>query len=166
MKVSQLSLIFSICSALVVAVDPPSTPIALNSISYTGGGCPDGSLGMSLGNSSINLALTSFAVSIGPSVSVDNTRKVCDVTAEIAVPTGYTFTPTTVEIEGFLQGDSGVVAQYQTSLGFSGQSESVSACQFGLLFQSDVSYSNAYSRFSRSRISLALRTVLQMPYKT
>jgi hypothetical protein len=97
--------------------------VYIQSISYGGTGCPQGSVGSSFANDrqSATLIFDSFVASSGPGVPVTESRKNCQIDVNLHVPQGFTFSTGTVDYRGYVQLPAGVSAEQKSVYYFQGE---------------------------------------------
>ncbi|KAK3201784.1 hypothetical protein GRF29_164g625709 [Pseudopithomyces chartarum] len=102
---------------------PPSYRI--NKVVYGGSGCPQGSLDINWTNNGILPIYfgNQFTTSVGPNVSVDQSRKNCQINFDISYSPGYSYQVYSAEYTGYADIDSGVTAVVAAHYYFSGQTE-------------------------------------------
>ncbi|KAI9205407.1 uncharacterized protein BJ171DRAFT_598514 [Polychytrium aggregatum] len=91
-------------TGLAMASSPP-TGVAISSITYGGSGCPQGTVGTSIASDSTSFTLIydQFVASAGPSSTITDSRKFCQISLGIHVPPGWQFSILTVDYRGFVQ---------------------------------------------------------------
>ncbi|GBG85215.1 hypothetical protein CBR_g39781 [Chara braunii] len=90
-----------------LAQSPPSGTVQIESWTYSGTGCPFGSLELVISPDGISsLGFTKFTV-FTPGRPADQ-RKNCQVGVSLSYPAGFTFSVTTVEFRGSAQFEGGV----------------------------------------------------------
>jgi Ca2+-binding RTX toxin-like protein len=119
-----------ICAGLVVSLAPsPNVAAAPNpqsvyvdSISYGGSGCPQGTVGQSVGNDRLTFTMIfdTFVASIGPSIPIAESTKSCQFDISLHAPAGWTWTIAAFQARGYVQLDDGISATH--SLEFAGRS--------------------------------------------
>lgn len=97
---------------VVQAQTPDPSAIIVQSISYVGSGCPQGSVGMSFANDreSFTLIFDSFVASAGPSVPRSEARKACQIQLMLKAPDGWSFAVLGLDARGYVQLPSGARA--------------------------------------------------------
>lgn len=112
---------------------PNPSEVYVQSISYGGSGCPQGSIGTSLSNdrSTFTLIFDQFVAASGPGVSVTESRKNCQININMRVPNGWTYTISTIDYRGYVQIPAGYTAEQKSVYYFQGQTMQASgATQF------------------------------------
>src|SRR5262245_50167374 len=92
------------------AADPNPAEVYLQSISYGGTGCPQGSVAntFSADRKAFTLIFDKFVASSGPGVPITETRKNCQLNINIHVPQGFTYAVHTFDYRGYVQLPAGV----------------------------------------------------------
>ena len=100
------------------AAGPDPSGISIRSISYSGSGCPHGSVGTSFSNdrTSFTLIFDSFVASFGPGVPATERRKRCDFDLELSAPAGWSWAVVRLDSRGYVQLPAGVRARTITRL--------------------------------------------------
>jgi hypothetical protein len=91
-------------AAVASAQAPNPNEVYVDSISYGGSGCPQGSVGSSFANDrkSFTLIFDSFVASQGPGVPITQNRKNCMVNLNLHVPGGWQFSIASVDYRGYV----------------------------------------------------------------
>jgi hypothetical protein len=123
--------------ALLATVALPSTALAqpnpnevyVQSISYGGTGCQQGSVGNSFSNDrkSFTLIFDSYIASSGPSVPVTENRKNCQMNVNMHIPQGFSYSIAQFDYRGYVQLPKGVSAEQKSIYYFQGETEQASA---------------------------------------
>ena len=81
---------------------PPG--VYINSVTYGGSGCPQGSVGslFSPDRTSLTLIFDQYVASAGPNVPITESRKSCQIAADIRVPQGWSYSVATVDYRGYV----------------------------------------------------------------
>jgi len=116
-------------SATASATGPNPTQVYINSITYGGTGCPQGSVGsfISADRTTFTLIFDSYVASIGPDVAATETRKNCQLNVDLEYPSGFQYSVLSTEYRGYADLDAGVTGVQKATYYFSGQSAQVSA---------------------------------------
>jgi hypothetical protein len=113
----------SIFSLLVSqsALSAPSD-VRVKSINYAGSGCPAGSVSGKLGRdfTSFTLYTHDFLAQIGYRIPLIEKRKNCQLTVDLLVPSGWSYTIAEVEYKGYVSLDRGVTATQSSAYYFQG----------------------------------------------
>ncbi|MEZ4741498.1 MAG: DUF4360 domain-containing protein [Bdellovibrionota bacterium] len=101
-KTAVLSLV-SLTSFLALA-DPNPGEVYINNIVYGGTGCPMGTVAgdISTDGKAFTLLFDEYAAEIGPGVPYQERRKHCQLTVNIHVPNGWSYTLFDVDFAGFV----------------------------------------------------------------
>jgi hypothetical protein len=113
----------------VSAQTPPANQVTIQSITYGGTGCPQGSVGSSFANDrqSFTLIFDSFVASAGPGVPATDNRKNCQLNIYMKWPQGFTFAVNTIDYRGFVQLPAGATAEQKATYYFQGELQQVSS---------------------------------------
>jgi hypothetical protein len=78
----------------VSAAGPNPSQVYVQSISYGGSGCPQGTVGQSISDdrTTFTLIYDQYIASTGPGVPITESRKNCQLNVNLHVPQGWTFT--------------------------------------------------------------------------
>jgi hypothetical protein len=143
-----------------VVLDDGSAPnpneVYVQSISYGGTGCPQGSVGSSFSNDrqSFTLIFDSFVASAGPGVPLPESRKNCQLNVNIHLPGGFSYSVATFDYRGYVQLPAGATAEQKSTYYFQGESAQASA---GSRFSGPV------AKDYLSRDTLGLAALVWMP---
>jgi hypothetical protein len=90
--------------SVVQSQSPDPSEVYVQSISYGGNGCPQGSVGSSFSNDrkSFTLIFDQFVASMGPGVPIVESRKNCRLNLNLHVPSGWSFELVQTENRGFV----------------------------------------------------------------
>lgn len=115
--------------AVASAQSPNPNEVYVQSITYGGSGCPQGSVGSSFANDrkSFTLIFDSFVASQGPGVPVTENRKNCQMSVNLHVPNGFQFSIGTADYRGYVSLPAGVTARQKSTYSFAGSSAQVSS---------------------------------------
>jgi len=115
-------------SSLVARTSPPASQVFINSISYGGTGCPQGTLSqyLSADRQTFTLIFDQYVASIGPGITIDQSRKNCQLNIDLQYPAGFQYSVFDTVYRGYVNADPGVTARQQSTFYFSGQSAQVS----------------------------------------
>jgi hypothetical protein len=104
-------------SAFLLAAGPNPQDVYIESMSYGGTGCPQGTVGQSISSDRVvsTLIFDNFVAYTGPSIPVGESRKTCQVNINLHVPPGAGNTIVEVNYRGY----------EQLAAGQSGRQESV-----------------------------------------
>jgi hypothetical protein len=95
----------SVSQGTLLAQNPNPNEVYVQSISYGGTGCPQGSVGNSFSNDrkSATLIFDSFIASTGPGVDATEARKNCQLNVNLHIPAGHTVSVSTYDYRGYVQ---------------------------------------------------------------
>jgi hypothetical protein len=95
------------------AVVPPGGSVTINSLSWSGNGCPPGTVvgNISGDNESFTLAFSEYTAEIGPGVSRRDRRKICMILVDLDIPAGFQYSVVDVDYRGFADLDEFVQGQ-------------------------------------------------------
>ena len=102
------------------AAVPNPNEVYLESISYGGTGCPQGSVGTSFSDDRtvFTLIFDQFVASAGPGVPATESRKACQLFIRLHVPPGFTYAVHTFNYRGYVQLPDGATAEQQSTYYF------------------------------------------------
>jgi hypothetical protein len=138
-----------------LALVPDPTRVYVQSNTYGGTGCPQGSVGQSFANDrlSFTMIFDSFVASSGPGVPVTESRKNCQLNINLRIPNGFSYSVATFDYRGYMNLPAGVAAEQKVTYYFQGEVKQASA---GLRFTGPV------NRDYLSRDTLGLAAMLWM----
>jgi hypothetical protein len=115
--------------AAAFAQAPNPNEVYVQSITYGGSGCPQGSVGSSFANDrkSFTLIFDSFVASQGPGVPVTENRKNCQLNVNLRVPNGFQFSIGTADYRGYVNLPAGVTARQKSTYSFAGSPAQVTS---------------------------------------
>ena len=125
----MFSTIFLALSAFAIA--PPNVYIA--GVSYGGSGCPQGTVGslFSPDHTSLTLIFDQYVASAGPGVPITESRKACQIAADIRVPQGWSYSIASVDYRGYVDLPAGANAEQSATYYFqSSSAQAVSRTNF------------------------------------
>jgi hypothetical protein len=107
-----IALIASVSVALHAQSPNPNQPF-VQSITYGGTGCPQGSVGQSVANDrmSFELIFDGFVASSGPGVPITESRKNCQVNVNVRVPNGSGQYCAVLDYRGYTQLPAGMTSE-------------------------------------------------------
>ncbi|ELR07643.1 hypothetical protein VC83_02450 [Pseudogymnoascus destructans] len=110
------------------SVRPNPSQVYINSISYGGTGCPQGSVGSFISDNrqTFTLIFDSYVASIGPTVAATENRKNCQLNLDLQYPSGQ-YSIFTTQFRGYAVLDKGVQGTQKATYYFSGQPEQASS---------------------------------------
>jgi len=110
------------------AAGPDPSEVYINSISYGGTGCPQGSVGsfISADRQTFTLIFDSYVASIGPGVAVTDNRLNCQLNIDLEYPPGFQYSVLGTTFRGYAGLDKGVTGVQSALYYFSGSATQVS----------------------------------------
>jgi len=107
---------------------PDPSKVTINSISYGGTGCPQGSVGSFISDDRLTFTLIfdSFVASIGPGVPITSSRINCQLNINLQYPSGFQYSVLGTDFRGYAGLDSGVTGVQSANYYFSGSSAQAS----------------------------------------
>ena len=98
--------------------------VTFGNINYGGSGCPQMSVSkmMSPDGKAFTLLFDQFVADVGPTASILDGRKACQITVPLNFPAGWTFAISSFDYRGFVQLDPGVTAMQTATYYFMGES--------------------------------------------
>lgn len=125
----QLGVSLGAPTATTTAVGPNPTQVTINSISYGGTGCPQGSVGsfISADHSTFTLIFDSMVASIGSGTTITDNRKNCQLNINLQYPSGFQYSVLSTTFRGYsyLQ-NANVTGVQQATYYFSGSTAQAS----------------------------------------
>jgi len=103
---------------------PDPTKVTINSISYGGTGCPQGSVGSFISDDRLTFTLIfdSFVASIGPGVPITSSRINCQLNINLQYPSGFQYSVLGTDFRGYAGLDANVTGVQSATYYFSGSS--------------------------------------------
>jgi len=116
-------------AATSTAVGPNPTEVYINSISYGGTGCPQGTVGsfISADKQTFTLIFDAYVASIGPGIPVVQNRLNCQLNIDLQYPGGFQYSILGTQFRGYAGLDAGITGLQQATYYFSGSSQQVSS---------------------------------------
>lgn len=116
----------------VSAAGPNPRSVYVQSISYGGTGCPQGSVGQSISDdrTAFTLIFDSFVASSGPGVPLTESSKNCQVKLNLHIPQGWSFTIASFDYRGYVQLPAGTTATLRSTYSFDGTRSQPSLAHF------------------------------------
>ncbi|KAI5782049.1 hypothetical protein DFH27DRAFT_579556 [Peziza echinospora] len=121
----------------VTAVAASQVPIAataidaifIESVSYAGSGCPQGTLQYQISplSSTVAFLYPDLTAIIGPGIPITKTRKNCQTSISLKYPAGYQFLVSSMLFAGHVSLDAGVTALHKVTYYFAGSPLQTSA---------------------------------------
>jgi hypothetical protein len=134
-------------------VPPNPTEVFVQSITYDGTGCPEGSVAQSFSadRTSFTLIFDQFVATKGPGVAPSENTKTCQVNLDLKVPQGWQYSIGTVDYRGFVALPKKMKAKQETTYYFDGDGDLASA---------DTTYAGPVSKSYLIRDTLPFSTVV------
>jgi len=103
---------------------PDPTKVTINSISYGGTGCPQGTVGsfISADRSTFTIIFDTFVASLGTGIAVTETRKNCQLNVNLEYPSGFQYSVLGTTFRGYADLTDGVTGVQSATYYFSGSS--------------------------------------------
>lgn len=126
------SVVALLSSVAFVAAVPAATPggpdktkVYIESITYGGTGCPQGTVSKSISDdrTTFTLIFDQYIASTGPNVPNTESRKACQLNINLKVPSGWSYTVGTVDYRGYVQLPAGGVGTHTSTYYFSGSQQ-------------------------------------------
>ncbi|PVH91906.1 hypothetical protein DM02DRAFT_576540 [Periconia macrospinosa] len=107
----------------VEGVVPPEGSVTIQSVTYGGTGCPQGTLSAQLSDDRtlVTLIFDTYIASIGPTVAVTENRKNCQINVNIKYPGGFQYSVLSADYRGYAAIQKGVSGTLKSTYYFSGQ---------------------------------------------
>jgi len=112
---------------------PNPSQVYVQSITYGGSGCPQGSVATSFSDdrTTFTMIFDSFIASVGPGVPNTESRKNCQINVNLHIPQGWSFSIASADYRGYVQLPAGMSATQKSIYYFQGEVAQVSAdCNF------------------------------------
>lgn len=108
---------------------PDPTKVNVQSVTYGGSGCPQGTVATSLGDdrSGFTLLFDGFVASKGPEIPLTEATKTCQVNLHLEVPQGWQYSIGTIDHRGVVSLPKKMKATQQVTYYFDGDGELTSA---------------------------------------
>jgi len=96
-------------AALALAAPKPDGPnpgqVYIESLSYGGNGCPQGTVAQTISSdrTTFTLIFDQYVAHVGPNVKPTEARKNCQINVNLRVPGGWAYTITTFDYRGYAQ---------------------------------------------------------------
>jgi len=106
------------------AAVPDPSKVTIQSISYGGTGCPQGSVGsfISADRLTFTLIFDAFVASLGPGIPVSSNRINCQLNINLQYPSGFQYSVLGTDFRGYTYLDAGVTGVQSANYYFSGSS--------------------------------------------
>jgi hypothetical protein len=107
---------------------PDPSKVTINSISYGGTGCPQGSVGSFISDDRLTFTIIfdSFVASIGPGIPITSSRLNCQLNINLQYPSGFQYSVLGTEFRGYAGLDAGVTGVQSANYYFSGSAAQAS----------------------------------------
>lgn len=121
--VAMASVVAAAPAAATTAVAPNPSQVYLNGLAYGGTGCTQGTVGsfISADRQTFTLIFDNYVASIGPGVSITDTRKNCQLNLDLQYPGGFQYSILSTIFRGYVGIDKGITATQSATYYFSGQ---------------------------------------------
>ncbi|KUJ16984.1 uncharacterized protein LY89DRAFT_646060 [Mollisia scopiformis] len=108
---------------------PDPSQVTINSISYGGTGCPQGSVGsfISTDRTTFTIIFDTFVASLGTGVAVTENRKNCQLNVNLQYPSGFQYSVLGTTFRGYADLTAGVNGVQSATYYFSGSSTQASS---------------------------------------
>jgi len=122
-----------VLEAAVIGIPDDGGPdpklVYLETITYGGTGCPQGSVGQSISTdrSTFTMIFDKYIAVLGPGVPITENRKNCQLNLQLHVPQGWQFSIYTSDFRGYVALDKGVHATHKSTYYFAGDSKQASS---------------------------------------
>lgn len=122
-------------ASTTVATPQPTLPPGLDltkvyiaGITYGGTGCPQGTVGISLSTDrkTFTLIFDAYVASIGPGISLTDSRKNCQINVNLHYPGGFQYSIFTSDYRGFVDLEKGVTGVQKATYYFAGSTAQAS----------------------------------------
>jgi hypothetical protein len=122
--IASLAILLALAPFVSKASGPDPKQVYVESISYGGTGCPQGTVGQSLSDdrSQLTLIFDSYVASTGPAVPITESRKACQLNINLHVPQGWSYSIGDITYRGYAQLARGQVGQQISTYYFAGSS--------------------------------------------
>lgn len=119
---SGLAILLGLSTNLATAQAPNPGEVHINNIAYAGTGCPAGSVAgdLSTDAKAFTLLFDTYAAEAGPGIPRSENRKFCQLTVNLQVPQGWSYSLLDVTYKGFASLDRGTEGIQTSSYYFQG----------------------------------------------
>jgi hypothetical protein len=102
---------------------PPAGSVKIRSVGYGGTGCPQGTMSSQISNDRtvVTLIFDAYIASIGPGISVTESRKNCQLNIDLDYPGGFQYSILSADYRGYSAIQKGVTGTLKSTYYFSGQ---------------------------------------------
>jgi len=127
MRTSLLIVICCLSSTSLAKKPPPSTHptgVAIESVTYSGDGCPAGSVavGLSPDGEAFTVAFSDLFAAVGAGIAATDATHHCQLHLKLTVPAGWSYALASVDYRGYVSLDEGLTARRQSRYHISGES--------------------------------------------
>ena len=110
--------------------DPPDGTVTVQLVTVNGTGCPVGTTAIALDpnheNEFFTITYNAFTAQVGPGIPLIDSRRGCQISVQVKVPSGFTFAIAKTDYRGFANLARGAFGVERASYYFSGNSETPS----------------------------------------
>ena len=121
-----LCIVICCSSASSLADKPLAHPaaVAIDSVTYSGDGCPAGSVavGLSPDGEAFTVAFSQLFAAVGSGLAAEDAGQHCRLHIKLSVPAGWSYALASVDYRGFVMLDDGMTATRQSNYHISGES--------------------------------------------
>jgi cysteine-rich repeat protein len=134
-------------------IGPDPTQVYVQSLTYGGSGCPQDSVGQSIGNDlgSLTLIFDQYVAAKGPGIPLPNAQKSCQINLNLKIPQGWQYSIATLDYRGYVSLPKKMKATQEATYYFQGDGELASA---------DTSFAGPVNRDYLIRDTLPFSTVV------
>ena len=112
-------------ATLALAQVAPPSDVTIDSISYGGSGCPQGTVAALFASdyTSVTLIFDQYIAQVGPGISPTQAVKDCQIALNIIVPSGYSYSIDDIDYHGYISLPPGGFAQQAAIYYFTDETE-------------------------------------------
>jgi hypothetical protein len=116
-QLTSLALLIAVTSA---QNSPPPASIRISGVSYSGSGCPQGSVSSMIADSKdlVTFGFDKFQATIGPGSPQGSSRKNCNINLQLIFGDGYQMAVAETVYHGYTRLDDGVNAKFTTDYSY------------------------------------------------
>ncbi|KAH8772871.1 secreted protein [Diaporthe sp. PMI_573] len=120
----------------------------ISSVTYSGKGCPSGSVSTSLSadKTIVTLGFDKFQAYIGPGTSAADCSKSCNLTLTFKYPPAYSFAVVSSTYHGYAQLDSGVAGKFSSAYFFTSLSGATFSTSTSVLGRGSLESGSVYTK--------------------
>jgi hypothetical protein len=102
--------------------------VTIKGVTYGGTGCPQGTMSSQISEdrTTVTLIFDSYIASIGPGISVTDSRKNCQLNVDIRYPGGFQYSILSADYRGYASLQQGISGTLKSTYYFAGQTAQVS----------------------------------------